>query len=63
LVVVEEDEQGMLLSIVDLVTDKDTNVSIDMKDFGGRLFGRSLGLLQGKVNITLGTLKAPKEDS
>jgi len=59
MVIVEEDGQGMLLTIVDLVLDKDTTVNIDVKDFGGRLFGRSLGLLQGKVNITLGTLKNP----
>ena len=55
----EEKEQGPFLDLIDKITEKETSLSIDIEDVGGRLFGRSLRLL-GKVNIDLGTLKKPK---
>ena len=52
-------EQGPVLDLIDKVTDKETDLNIDIDDVGGKLFGRSLRLL-GKVKIGLGTLKKPK---
>lgn len=59
---VEEEEkgQGPLLDLVDKFTDKESTVTIDVKDFGGKIFGRSFRW-QGKMNFSLGTLKTPKE--
>ena len=52
-------EQGPVLDLIDKITDKETDLNIDIDDVGGKLFGRSLRLL-GKVKIGLGTLKKPK---
>jgi hypothetical protein len=54
-----EKEQGPMLDLIDKITDKESNLNIDIDDVGGKLFGRSLRLL-GKVNFALGTLKKPK---
>ena len=52
-------EQGPVLDLIDKITDKETDLNIDIDDVGGKLFGRSLRLL-GKVKIGLGTLKKPQ---
>ena len=51
--------QGPMLDLIDKITDKETNLNVNMEDVGGKLFGRSIKFL-GKVNVDLGTLKKPK---
>jgi len=59
---IEEERQGQgpILDLVDKITNKESNIDIDVQEFGGKLLGRSFKVM-GKMNITLGTLKTPKE--
>jgi len=56
----DKEDKGPIFDLLEKISDKESTVSLDVEEFGGKFMGRSFKVM-GKMNITLGTLKTPKK--